>query len=560
VDIKAEFTAIGLSKDGITDEDLDFVAGEIGVYDSANEALSLRSSAAPPLRYNIFPVSGNLNRDIALGNFVDLNRSPVRLAWDCTNSTYNFHNGHDAFIRTLGEQEIGVPIVAARDGVVAATHDGEPDMNDGPFPIRSNYVIIDHGSDRFSWYYHVKRGSVAVSVGEAVKAGQEIGMIGSSGNSGGWPHLHFETRIDRRAYEPFAGPCRPGESGWTEQPQFRTDNYLSDFGFVPVGEELNLPFSPARTGTLLPGFQSLEHWFEVHNIPVSGTFRVRVRRPDGTFAADTGTQPYAIPSFINWGWQAATMPVDLDVTGPWSLIILANGKTMVSAPFDVVADPSEIMNRPPHPIQAYLDPAEYTPDDVIFCRVETDPVLDDPDYDIVRYEYEWFVDGEALRFVTHAGQADAIPHHTIQDGEMLECRVTPSDGILRGDTVTTLCGDLDPTCIRATLNVTSTVKTDRRGVIPVVVFGSENLDVADLDVDSLLFGPDGAATAHDLTDPSKWNEHISDVNRDGFMDLMTHYRVDETGIAPGDESVDLLGLTLDRRPLKASGAIQTVLR
>ena len=126
--------------------------------------------------------------------------------------------------------------------------------------------------------------------------------------------------------------------------------------------------------------------------------------------------------------------------------------------------------------------------------------------------------------------------------------------------MTTLCGDLDPTCIRVTIDVVSSIKTGKRGVVPVVVFGGEDLDVADLDVISLRFGPDGAATAHDLTEPATWNEHLDDVNRDGFMDVMTHYHVDESGIAPGDESADLLGLTLDRRPLKASGAIQTISR
>jgi hypothetical protein len=282
-----------------------------------------------------------------------------------------------------------------------------------------------------------------------------------------------------------------------------------------------------------------------------------VLRPDGTIAADTGTQQYTNPAF-RFGPAAGAIPVDLDVTGTWRFVFDNNGQTIVSAPFEVVADPSEIVNRPPQPIQAYLDPTEYTPDDVVFCRVETDLLFDDPDYDIVYYEYEWLVDGKPLRFVTHAGQADAIPHHTIEAGEVLECRVTPSDGIDRGDTVTTLCGDLDPTCIRVTIDVVSSIKTGKRGVVPVVVFGSEDLDVEDLDVDSLRFGPDGAATAHDLTDPSTWNEHLDDVNRDGFMDLMTHYRADESGIAPGDESADLVGLILGGRPLKGNGSIKTV--
>jgi len=104
-----------------------------------------------------------------------------------------------------------------------------------------------------------------------------------------------------------------------------------------------------------------------------------------------------------------------------------------------------------------------------------------------------------------------------------------------------------------TISVKGSIKTGKRGVVPVVVFGNEALDVADLDVDSLRFGLDGAYTAHDLTDLSNWNEHVQDVNLDGFMDLMTHYRADESGITPGDQSADLLGLTLDGCPLKGSG-------
>jgi hypothetical protein len=40
--------------------------------------------------------------------------------------------------------------------------------------------------------------------------------------------------------------------------------------------------------------------------------------------------------------------------------------------------------------------------------------------------------------------------------------------------------------------------------------------------------------------------------------VMTHYRMDESGIQPGDELADLVGLTLDGRPLKGSGSIKTV--
>jgi hypothetical protein len=96
-----------------------------------------------------------------------------------------------------------------------------------------------------------------------------------------------------------------------------------------------------------------------------------------------------------------------------------------------------------------------------------------------------------------------------------------------------------------------------QGVIPVAILGSESFDVNDVDVTSLAFGPDGAAPTHDLTDPVQWAEHLSDVNEDGLLDLLSHYSTQETGIAMGDEEACLTGETLDGIPLEGCDAIAT---
>jgi len=57
--------------------------------------------------------------------------------------------------------------------------------------IAGNYVAIDHGNGEISVYAHLKPGSVSAKVGDMVKAGQVIGLLGSSGNSTE-PHLHFQ--------------------------------------------------------------------------------------------------------------------------------------------------------------------------------------------------------------------------------------------------------------------------------------------------------------------------------------------------------------------------------
>ena len=79
-----------------------------------------------------------------------------------------------------------------------------------------------------------------------------------------------------------------------------------------------------------------------------------------------------------------------------------------------------------------------------------------------------------------------------------------------------------------------------------------------IDVTTLAFGPDRASPAHDLTDSFTYNDHLQDVNLDGFTDLVTHFRVRDTGIACGDESVMRTGETLDGQPTEGTDSITTV--
>lgn len=79
------------------------------------------------------------------------------------------------------------PIHAVADGVVL--HAG------GSYDGRSpNTIVIRHeidGKVYESWYVHMYDHGVLVKEGDTVKAGQQIGLVGSNGNSTG-PHLHLE--------------------------------------------------------------------------------------------------------------------------------------------------------------------------------------------------------------------------------------------------------------------------------------------------------------------------------------------------------------------------------
>jgi murein DD-endopeptidase len=91
------------------------------------------------------------------------------------------------------------PLLAVAEGVVVDLKDGIPEnvplSPNRAVPITmetvgGNYVIIDLGGGRYAFYAHIVPGSIKVRKGDRVQPGQEIGLLGNSGNSDA-PHLHF---------------------------------------------------------------------------------------------------------------------------------------------------------------------------------------------------------------------------------------------------------------------------------------------------------------------------------------------------------------------------------
>jgi murein DD-endopeptidase MepM/ murein hydrolase activator NlpD len=109
----------------------------------------------------------------------------------------------------------GQPVLAAADGQVVAVLDGEPEdvgllqqpgeplqtyvqriverqnqqLTRGARGIIGNHIVIRHG-DEYSFYAHLRPGSLRVKVEDTVTRGQPIAAVGSSGSSTE-PHLHF---------------------------------------------------------------------------------------------------------------------------------------------------------------------------------------------------------------------------------------------------------------------------------------------------------------------------------------------------------------------------------
>lgn len=56
--------------------------------------------------------------------------------------------------------------------------------------LGGNYIILDLGNGYFAFYAHLIPNSPRVKVGDKVKRGQVLALLGNTGNSGA-PHLHF---------------------------------------------------------------------------------------------------------------------------------------------------------------------------------------------------------------------------------------------------------------------------------------------------------------------------------------------------------------------------------
>lgn len=78
----------------------------------------------------------------------------------------------------------GTPIYAAASGTVtSASYSGNA----------GNLIVINHGNGLQTYYMHCN--SMYVSAGQTVSKGQNIGSVGSTGNSSG-PHLHFQVMLN----------------------------------------------------------------------------------------------------------------------------------------------------------------------------------------------------------------------------------------------------------------------------------------------------------------------------------------------------------------------------
>lgn len=225
-----------------------------------------------------------------ISNFVDQQPGGGIQEFNCTERTYNGHQGVDYYTWPFGhylkENDLAW-VVAGAPGVILAKLDGQFDEECAiDFSLTWNAVYVEHSDGSVAWYGHLKEGSLtSKSVGETVSLGEYLGVVASSGASSG-PHLHFELHeSDGSTVDLYAGDCNDTQltTRWVDQPPFwemklntvLTHDQAPEFGCPSSSEEPHLQQVFGNSDVVFVAIYFKEE-------QVNAVTPIRVYAPDGS--------------------------------------------------------------------------------------------------------------------------------------------------------------------------------------------------------------------------------------------------------------------------------------
>jgi murein DD-endopeptidase MepM/ murein hydrolase activator NlpD len=132
----------------------------------------------------------------------DTFRYPVKQKWFASQTSFSnepvaprprrqlyYHAGLD-----IGGAEALTEIISATDALVVSLGTNVLAKHARNTPVAKRYDVM-YLLDSRGWYYrysHLHSFDPSIRLGDRVKIGQRLGLIGKEGGSGGWTHLHFE--------------------------------------------------------------------------------------------------------------------------------------------------------------------------------------------------------------------------------------------------------------------------------------------------------------------------------------------------------------------------------
>ena len=280
-----------VSLSGPVETSVEMTATEDAVADSTEEATPLPTFTPPPQTSASPNEHYWLQRPVAAG---DTN-------W--TDKYYPYGSTRGGQLRPHHGVEFNVTynttILAAGNGTVVVAGPDDQVAYGAHTNFYGNLVVIEHdfqfaGQPLYTLYGHLNE--VQVTAGQAVAAGQAIGLSGATGVADG-PHLHFEVRVGANDYGSTRNPLlwlAPYFDRGTVAGRVAWPN-----GELATGAPISLnridgpsPYYGTTTyaGNSVNGDEGWQENFVIDDV-VAGYYLVTVRNGEDKYTAETWVQP-----------------------------------------------------------------------------------------------------------------------------------------------------------------------------------------------------------------------------------------------------------------------------
>ncbi|MEQ6248857.1 M23 family metallopeptidase [Sulfitobacter sp. HNIBRBA3233] len=259
------------------------LAGTIG--------LCAPSGAATQELRLISPIDCDLNGPCHIQQYVDHDPGAQASDFTCSSLTYDGHKGTDFALPAQSMIADGVNVLAAAAGTVRGLRDGMPDTgytSETADLVRDrecgNGVVLTHPGGWETQYCHLREGSLGVTNGQSVAAGDKLGEVGMSGRAQ-FAHVHLSVRKDGEVVDPFDpdGTIVCGtpstETLWAEEIPTRPG------GIITLGFANGVPdFETVKQGAVPPASRTggaLVIWSYLFGTRAGDTLLLRLDGPQG---------------------------------------------------------------------------------------------------------------------------------------------------------------------------------------------------------------------------------------------------------------------------------------
>ncbi len=283
----------------------------------------------------VAPLEGKSGEDFVIVNYVDWVLDGFQDN-HCGSKSYDGHQGTDIVLKSFVQMDQGVYVTAVDNGIVTFVQDGLFDRQTESVPERGfgNYIAIRHTGKLYTYYAHLKKGSILVMPGDTVIAGQRIAQVGSSGNSTD-PHLHFEMWYDSTILiDPFAGPCGNSSTYWIDPYPYDTSYNLWDsglIGYVPHLDSLRERIGAQDSFTQKDSI--ITFWALQYGLRSGDSSRIEWYTPDGNLWFSF-SNTYQKDWWYHYYYSYIFRPEPM-IPGTWSYKYFLNDQLIKSAVFDL---------------------------------------------------------------------------------------------------------------------------------------------------------------------------------------------------------------------------------